>query len=165
MDAAEHLKGMAYHEAGHAVVAWALGLPIGNVYVRKMGEGDGGAQIACVYTLSFVDRLAVCLAGIQAAFVFNAQQPEGMGGRDIGMVMNLLSGTCETHGAMLRDQGRARASHLLVEHRDHVTRLAERLIHVHHVDAAEFMHLMLGRANATPPRAPAAPPRYSDFST
>ena len=24
MDAAEHLKGMAYHEAGHAVVAWAL---------------------------------------------------------------------------------------------------------------------------------------------
>ena len=142
MDAAEHLKGMAYHEAGHAVVAWALGLPIGNIYVRKMGEGDGGAPIACVYTLSFVDRLAVCLAGIQAAFVFNAQQPEGMGGRDIGMVMNLLSGTCETHGAMLRDRGRARASHLLVEHRDHVMRLAERLIHVHHVDAAEFMHLM-----------------------
>ena len=68
MDAAEHLKGMAYHEAGHAVVAWALGLPIGNVYVRKMGEGDGGAQIACVYTLSFVDRIAVCLAGIQAGF-------------------------------------------------------------------------------------------------
>jgi hypothetical protein len=35
MDAAEHLKGTAYHEAGHAVVAWALGLP-GDVYVRKM---------------------------------------------------------------------------------------------------------------------------------
>ncbi len=143
-----------------------LGLPIGNSYVRKMGEGDGGAQIARVYTLSFVDRLAVCFAGIQAASVFNAQQPEGMGGRDIGMVMNLLSGICETHGAMLRDQGRARASDLLVEHRDHVTRLAERLIDVHYVDAAEFMHLMaVGGSNAIPPRAPAAPPRSPGSST
>ena len=34
MDATEHLKGMAYHEAGHAGVAWALGLPVGDVYVR-----------------------------------------------------------------------------------------------------------------------------------
>ena len=161
MHAAGHLKGMAFHEAGHAVVAWALGLPVGDIYVRKMGEGDGGAQIGCADALSFIDRLAVCFAGTQAASVFNAPQPEGMGDKDISMVMNLLSGTCETHGAMLRDQGRARASHLLMEHRDHVTRLAERLIHVHHVDAAEFMHLMLGRANATPPRAPAAPPRLT----
>jgi len=152
---------MAFHEAGHAVVAWALGLPVDDIYVRKIGEGDGGAQIGCADALSFIDRLAVCFAGTQAASVFNAPQPEGMGDKDISMVMNLLSGTCETHGAMLRDQGRARASHLLMEHRDHVTRLAERLIHVHHVDAAEFMHLMLGRANATPPRAPAAPPRLT----
>jgi hypothetical protein len=46
MDAAEHLKGMAYHEAGHAVVAWALGLPVGDVYVRKMDEGNGAHRSA-----------------------------------------------------------------------------------------------------------------------
>jgi hypothetical protein len=36
-----------------------------------------------------------------------------------------------------------------------VTRLAERLVEAHHVDAAEFMHLMtMGGSSATPPRAP-----------
>jgi uncharacterized membrane protein len=41
-----------------------------------------------------------------------------------------------------------------------VTRLAERLVKAHHVDAAEFMHLMtVGGSSATPPRARAAPPR------
>ena len=33
-------------------------------------------------------------------------------------------------------------------------------VKAHHVDAAEFMHLMtVGGSNAIPPRAPAAPPR------
>jgi len=46
-----------------------------------------------------------------------------------------------------------------------VTRQAERLIDVHHVDAAEFMHLMtVGGSNAISPRVPAAPPRWPDFS-
>jgi hypothetical protein len=35
MDAVEHLKGMAYHEAGRAVVAWALGLPVGQCPVYR----------------------------------------------------------------------------------------------------------------------------------
>jgi hypothetical protein len=64
--AAEHLKGMAYHEAGHAVVAWALGLPVG--------------------------------------------------GADILMFRGLLKGISETHGIVLREQGRERARDLLVEH-------------------------------------------------
>ena len=144
MDAAGHLKGMAFHEAGHAVVAWALGLPVDDIYVRKIGEGDGGAQIGCADALSFIDRLAVCFAGTQAASVFNAPQPEGMGDKDISMVMNLLSGICGTHGIVFREQGRARARDLLMEHRSNVTRLAERLVEVHHVDDAEFMQLMTG---------------------
>jgi hypothetical protein len=116
MDAAEHLKGMAYHEAGHAVVAWALGLPVGDVYVRKMGEGNGGAQIGCADALSFIDRLAVCFAGIQAEAVFNVPEPPWMGGADILMVRGLLKGISETHGIVLRDQGRERARDRLVEH-------------------------------------------------
>ena len=40
-----------------------------------------------------------------------------------------------------------------------MTRLAERLVEAHHVDAAEFAHLMtVGVASATSPRAPGAPP-------
>jgi hypothetical protein len=40
-----------------------------------------------------------------------------------------------------------------------MTRLAERLVEAHHVDAAEFMHPMtVGGTSATPLRAPAALP-------
>ena len=46
-----------------------------------------------------------------------------------------------------------------------MTRLAERLVEAHHVDAAEFAHLMtVGVASATSSRAPGAPPRWPDFS-
>ena len=31
---------LAYHEAGHAVVAWTLGLPVGDVYARKDGRRE-----------------------------------------------------------------------------------------------------------------------------
>ena len=44
--------------------------------------------------------------------------------------------------------------------RNIVTRLAERLVKAHHVDAAEFMQLMpVGGSSAIPPRAPGAPHR------
>jgi hypothetical protein len=39
-----------------------------------------------------------------------------MGGADILMVRGLLKGISETHGIVLRDQGRERARDRLVEH-------------------------------------------------
>jgi hypothetical protein len=39
MDAAAYLRGMAFHEAGHAVVAWALNLPVGDIHIREIGAG------------------------------------------------------------------------------------------------------------------------------
>jgi hypothetical protein len=49
--------------------------------------------------------------------------------------------------------------------RSNVTRLAERLVEAHHVDAAEFAHLMtVGLASATASRAPGAPPRFPGSS-
>jgi hypothetical protein len=45
-------------------------------------------------------------------------------------------------------------------------RLAERLVKAHHVDAAEFIHLMtVGGSSATPPHAPGAPPCSVGSST
>ena len=90
LNASEHLRGMAFHEAGHAVVAWALGLPVGDIYVRQIEEGNGDAQIGCADALSFIDRLAVCFAGIRAEEVFDVPQPRGMGDADNLMVIRLL---------------------------------------------------------------------------
>jgi hypothetical protein len=41
--------------------------------------------------------------------------------------------------------------------RRHVTRLAERLVEAHHVDAAELHLMTVGGTSATAPRAPGAP--------
>ncbi len=138
----EHLNGMAFHEAGHAVVAWALNVAVGDIHVRKVGEGDGGTQIGCADALPFIDRLALCFAGIQAETVFDVPQPPGMGDGDICVVLNLLKGLPDRHGKVLRDKGRDRARDLLLEHRDRVIRLAERLNDVHQVGGAEFLSLM-----------------------
>jgi len=36
--------GAAYHEAGHAVVAWALGWPIGNITIGIDGDDSKGDE-------------------------------------------------------------------------------------------------------------------------
>lgn len=142
MSAAEYLRGMAYHEAGHAVVAWALGIEVGDIHVRQVGQGNGGAQIAYTDEMSFIDRLAVCFAGSEAETVCDVPQPEGMNGDDHRRVYNLLHGISARHGRTLRDQGRGRARDLLTEHKANVTRLAERLFEAHQVSTDEFLRLM-----------------------
>jgi ATP-dependent Zn protease len=44
-------RGTAYHEAGHAVVAWSLGLPIGAVSVSD-DDASGGTQIGLSVAIS-----------------------------------------------------------------------------------------------------------------
>jgi hypothetical protein len=141
-DAAGYLRAMAFHEAGHAVVAWSLDLPVGDIYIRGIGEGNGGAQIGGVENLSFIDRIAVCFAGIEAGKVFQSPQPSWAGNADCGMAFSLLTGMPEDHAEWLWDRGAARAGELLVEHKGKVIRLVERLIDVRQIDAAEFLSLM-----------------------
>ena len=142
LDAAAYLRGMAFHEAGHAVVAWSLNLPVGDIHIREIGAGDGGTQIASTADLSFIDRMAVCFAGIEAGVVFQSPQPSWAGNGDRRMAFNLLMGMPEEHAEWLWNRAGVRASELLVEHTDRVIRLAARLIEVHEVDAAEFLRLM-----------------------
>jgi hypothetical protein len=144
MDAAAYLRGMAFHEAGHAVVAWALNLPVGDIHIREIGAGNGGAQISCADDLPIIDRLAVCFAGIEAGTVFQSPQPSWAGNSDHRMAFEILDGTPEDHAVRLLDRGGVRASELLVEHADKVTRLVTRLLEVHAVDAAEFLRMMSG---------------------
>ena len=58
-------RRVAFHEAGHVVVGWALGLEIGGTRIRP--DGTGGADIAASDSLPLVDRVAIYMAGIVAA--------------------------------------------------------------------------------------------------
>ena len=69
----EDRRGAAYHEAGHIVVAWVLGLRVGAAAIGIDGDdAKGAADIDRDKPLSLVDKIAVCAAGVEAQHVFGA---------------------------------------------------------------------------------------------
>jgi ATP-dependent Zn protease len=65
----QYPRGTAYHEAGHAIVVWSLGLPVGAVSVSD-DDASGATQIGPADHLSLVEQMAVCSAGIAAVHLF-----------------------------------------------------------------------------------------------
>jgi ATP-dependent Zn protease len=63
-------RGTAYHEAGHAVVAWSLGLEVGTISVLA-DDASGGVQIGSADHLNLVEEIAVCAAGYTAENTFD----------------------------------------------------------------------------------------------
>jgi hypothetical protein len=73
----DYRRGLAFHEAGHAVVAWYLGLQVGEIAIVDDPKDDSGTDIATEQEhLPEVDRLAVCLAGLEAESFFEAPTQE-----------------------------------------------------------------------------------------
>ena len=143
---ARYRRGMAFHEAGHAVVAWSLNLPVGEIYIRDIGAGNGGAQIGCADQLSLTDQLATLVAGAVAEHEFKSHLPEYAADDDRLRAINLV---LKHHDGISPEEiephlaaGHARAHELLVEHRDKIIRLAGRLLKVRKVDAVEFKRLI-----------------------
>jgi len=67
-------RDVAYHEAGHAVVGWALGVPVLTCRVyydhEKGWKGGTDADVAEVDRLELPERLAFFTAGYTAEHVF-----------------------------------------------------------------------------------------------
>jgi len=148
IDADDYLRAMAFHEAGHAVVAWSLNLRVESIHIREIGAGNGATKTGPRDHLPLMDQLATLTAGLEAERAFNSPLPERAGDRDRLMAINLI---LEHHEGLVSDEiqshlgaGHARARELLLEHRDRVIRVAERLLDVRLVDAAEFLVLMSG---------------------
>ncbi|WP_316191980.1 MULTISPECIES: hypothetical protein [unclassified Bradyrhizobium] len=136
--------GVAFHEAGHVVVATALGLAIG--YVELAIDGDdakGAAEIEDNSKLSLVDQLAVCAAGPEAQRLFAAPTHSGAGWADYGMMIKLVEGLTDEHSRNMRYAGYQRAHDLLVQHADKVERLAKHLLTKKHLMRGE-LHNVLG---------------------
>jgi ATP-dependent Zn protease len=145
-EAANYLRGMAYHEAGHAVVAWSFGLEVGEIHIREIGAGNGGAQIGCADHLPLVDQLASLAAGKEAERFFKSPLPDHASDCDRVMAIDLV---LKLHVGLASDEiephlsaGHARARERLDEHQHRVTRLADRLFQDRHVSASTFEGLM-----------------------
>jgi ATP-dependent Zn protease len=143
MNITDQLRGLAFHEAGHAVVAWSLNLRVHDIHIRDIGVGDSETKTDLADHLSLTDQLAICLAGEKAGKLFECPLPSWVSGKDREKVLILLLGLASREDEMQRVQGYARAHDLLVKHRDRTIRLATRLIEVRKADATEFLHLMV----------------------
>ena len=69
----EERRGAAYHEAGHIVVAWSLGVEVGGAAIGVNGDdAKGTSEIGSAEELPLVDKIALCAAGLESQSVFNA---------------------------------------------------------------------------------------------
>ena len=142
----DYLWGMAFHEAGHAVVAWLLNLRVESICICEIGAGNSQTKTDAPDHLSLMHQLATLATGLEAGRVFNRPLPEEVGYRDRLMAITLVR---EHHKGLAWDDiqshlatGHAHARELLLEHRNRVIRVAEHLRDVRHIDAVEFLGLM-----------------------
>jgi hypothetical protein len=113
------LRTAAYHEAGHAIVGWRLGLRVYGVRIGIGGDlGKGGADIEQNEGLSLIDKIAVCYGGIAAQDMLGLEAHPQSGMMDEFMVSCLLGEDREDteEGLALRDDGYKKARALLEPH-------------------------------------------------
>jgi hypothetical protein len=122
--------GTAIHEAGHAIVMWALGLTVGMIEIGIGGDDTKGnaASLSPDEHLPLIDRIAICVAGIEAQHIFDCPTHELAGALDLGKVVELLDGIPEPGAYEMRQAGYARARALILMHKANSLRVAERLV-------------------------------------
>jgi hypothetical protein len=105
----------------------------------------GGTDTSPTDHLPLTDQIAVCWGGTAAEDVFKCVSHEYAAFGDHTRVMELLEAheiTEDNGGPALRDQGYSIATTTLEANKTRVLELAERLVEVGRVDAAEFLRLM-----------------------
>jgi hypothetical protein len=137
----------AFHEAGHAVVAWSFGLTVDAVWVNADDASGGANIISPVDHLTLAEQIAVWWSGTAAENVFECPSHKYVASRDRAKVMKLLEAhgiSEEEHGPALRAEAYSIATARLEANKAKVIELAERLVIDGRVDASEFLQLMNG---------------------
>src|SRR5262249_13031115 len=126
----EDRRGAAYHEAGHIVVAWALGLRVGAAAIGINGDdAEGEADIDHDKHLPLVDEIAICAAGREAQHVFGAPTHCRAGAMDEVKIIKLTEHLDdETARLALRNEGYQRAHEVTLAHKAKIHRIAESLL-------------------------------------
>jgi hypothetical protein len=142
----EERRSTAIHEAGHVVVAWALGLPMGSVQIGCHGDDTAGRSAIdeSARQLSLIDRIALCIAGLQAQLLFGCESTHlHAGASDFGKIIEMLNGLSEDEADTIRFEGYDRAAELLVCRRPLIERIAELLAASGKLEEGEVLALLL----------------------
>jgi hypothetical protein len=133
------LRGVAFHEAGHAVVALALGSKVGRVEIFHE-DYSGAADIVSADDLPMADQIAICVAGMAAGEMFDALAfHEYANNGDHGMAIELLEDRDEAESDVLRIKGYQRAWELLEVHALSVEDIAAQLLAKRKIDLAGYV--------------------------
>ncbi|MFK4486906.1 hypothetical protein [Bradyrhizobium sp. USDA 336] len=136
-------RGAAFHEAGHIVVAWCLGLTVGGAQIAIGGDdAKGSAEIQSASHTDLVDQLAICAAGLEAQELFDALTHEGAGWGDYGKMVELLGHLEEEEQLRMMHRGHGRASDLVSTHRAKIERLALTLFDKKRLGAEEIARIL-----------------------
>ena len=130
------VRGAAFHEAGHIIVAHELGLQVGEIEISD--DGSGHAQISPADHLPRIDQIALCVAGIQAQSLFNCRTRQLVAAADYAKVIDLVDDLTEDESLECRNAGYARALEILKYHLADVERLARHLIERRHADGSSL---------------------------
>jgi hypothetical protein len=151
--------GAAYHEAGHAVVASALGLSVGRMEIAINGDDAKGAadiEIEGALLLPLVDQLAICAAGMEAQEAFETPTHDLAGCDDVGRMLELLYDYEEAEQREFIEAGHQRAHELIRLHSNTVVRVAQALLATGKVER----YLSSGPIPMKPRVVAAKPQRY-----
>jgi hypothetical protein len=118
-------RALAIHEAGHAVVAHALGADVAFVEI-DLATGNGGSN-----SRTFDDdtmNIAVCVAGCRAEHTFGAPSPRSTKKGDFRVMRKLLGRIPEAQRRAARAEGYRLSDAALKENADVVLKIADALL-------------------------------------
>jgi ATP-dependent Zn protease len=130
-------RGASVHEAGHAIVAWALGLEVLELRIDE--DGNGASCIECDAHLTIVDQIAVAEAGMAAVELLSAPTLPQAGFSDAVKIRNLLDDYSEDQCEHLTYSGRERAREILTRNLTILAQLADALARSGSLDAAALV--------------------------
>jgi hypothetical protein len=140
-------QGFCCHEAGHAVVAFSLGVRVVavSVFFTEKEGWKGYTKTEGTDHLPWKDQIMLRVAGMAAEEFFNCPEDPRASLHDRGEIASLLDrmGMSEEREALIAE-GKARARIILEEHREQTLRLVACLVEHCHVNEPEFLRLMSG---------------------
>jgi len=134
----------AFHEAGHAVVAWSFGVIVGCIHLDLKNE-SGHAMIGPATHLKPIEQIANWYAGREAEKAFKFPANPHKSKDDLFRVGQILDEHTpgETRERQdLRERGRACAEACLREHESKVLLVVRHLMQHHYVDRVAFEAMM-----------------------
>ena len=137
-------RALAIHEAGHAVVARALGAEVVFVEI-DVRTGNGGSR-SSVFADN-IKNLAVCVAGHKAEHAFAAlalrsTRTEERSTHDLQQMENLLLRFPEAERCAARTASYRLAAENLTANADVVHRIADELLAREHIEGEELAGLL-----------------------